>query len=186
MPVMVCSEASMKKKQRTPCAAIPDSGTTLIMAPARDITKLFAELCRRWPRCVTKMKTSRRKKSSEVFMQLLGECADWLTHSEGLDEIPSIFFHVAGARGEKYTIELTSWSYIAEAFQEEVEIVTKRILGIFPVKKWVPTNRLRKICIPQFGEQEYSTPSTGPIYVIETPLFYELQVQFKRHPPSIG
>lgn len=44
----------MKAGQTTPCAAIPDSGTTVMMAPQHHITSMFADLCTQWPRCMGK------------------------------------------------------------------------------------------------------------------------------------
>lgn len=155
------------------------------MGPAEHITTLFGELCTRWPRCEAQLQTS-NKTGHDLFMQLLGHCSDWMTESEGLREVPSIFFHVAGANGERHTIELTSWAYIVEALQREVKVVTSKIMGVFPVEIWVPTRNVETVCVPQFGEQDYNTLLNGPVYVIGTPLFYEHQVEFQMNPPSIG
>ena len=51
MDSMLCSPDKMHKGQQTPCGAIPDSGTTLIMAPKAHILKLMDEICENWPRC---------------------------------------------------------------------------------------------------------------------------------------
>jgi hypothetical protein len=53
-PSHLCSRESMRPGQLTPCAAILDSGTTLIMAPKDHLVALFADLCKRWPRCIKK------------------------------------------------------------------------------------------------------------------------------------
>jgi len=184
-PARVCSEAAMLMGMNTPCGAIPDSGTTLIMAPAAHITALFGEICGRWPRCSALLRASNAT-GSEAFMRLLGSCEDWLDGQGGLEEVPSIFFHVAGADGKRHAVELTSWAYITEALSVEVAAVTQRILGVFPVEVWVPTGRARTVCVPSFGEMDYPTALNGPTWILGLPLFFQLQVQFQMHPPSIG
>merc|ERR1719387_1209078 len=52
-PVKFCSPESKKKGQDTACGAIPDSGTTLFMAPEEHIQMLFEEICDGWERCRT-------------------------------------------------------------------------------------------------------------------------------------
>lgn len=44
-PVLFCSEADMEEGQETPCGFIPDSGTTLMVGPAKHLELLFSNLC---------------------------------------------------------------------------------------------------------------------------------------------
>merc|ERR1719235_2855244 len=46
-----CSTGEMAEGQETPCGAIPDSGTTVIMAPKEHVAILLDSLCDQWPRC---------------------------------------------------------------------------------------------------------------------------------------
>lgn len=47
----LCEKSSMKPGQTTPCGAIPDSGTTAIMAPQEHIDLLLDGVCDQWERC---------------------------------------------------------------------------------------------------------------------------------------
>eukprot|EP00930_Biecheleria_cincta_P038656 TRINITY_DN26558_c0_g1_i1.p1 TRINITY_DN26558_c0_g1~~TRINITY_DN26558_c0_g1_i1.p1 ORF type:complete len:578 (+),score=104.78 TRINITY_DN26558_c0_g1_i1:73-1806(+) len=49
--VAFCTAAEKKPGMETACGIIPDSGTTLIMGPAKQIASLYTDLCTRWPRC---------------------------------------------------------------------------------------------------------------------------------------
>merc|ERR1719291_1383148 len=50
-PVEFCRPSQMVQGQKSPCGAIPDSGTTLMMGPAAHIEMLLDEICEQWPRC---------------------------------------------------------------------------------------------------------------------------------------
>merc|ERR1740138_1490038 len=50
--VAFCNAAEKQPGMQTACGIIPDSGTTLIMGPAKQIASLYTDLCTRWPRCV--------------------------------------------------------------------------------------------------------------------------------------
>merc|ERR1719341_247418 len=47
-----CHPSTKEEGQTTACGFIPDSGTTLIMAPAAHLEALYGLLCDQWPRCV--------------------------------------------------------------------------------------------------------------------------------------
>eukprot|EP00930_Biecheleria_cincta_P059397 TRINITY_DN45141_c0_g1_i1.p1 TRINITY_DN45141_c0_g1~~TRINITY_DN45141_c0_g1_i1.p1 ORF type:complete len:554 (-),score=115.76 TRINITY_DN45141_c0_g1_i1:63-1724(-) len=49
--VLFCSPDSKKQGQQTACGFIPDSGTTLMMGPEKQILSLYDDLCSRWDRC---------------------------------------------------------------------------------------------------------------------------------------
>merc|ERR1719382_931532 len=46
-----CQMTNMTKSQKTPCGAIPASGTTAIMAPQGQALLLFETICDQWQRC---------------------------------------------------------------------------------------------------------------------------------------
>merc|ERR1719181_22110 len=50
-PLSFCSMDNMTDGQETPCGAIPDSGTTVIMAPKEHVSTLLDSICDQWPRC---------------------------------------------------------------------------------------------------------------------------------------
>jgi hypothetical protein len=50
VPVTFCAAGDKK------CVGIPDSGTTLMMAPAEHLISLYAKICDEWPRCVDRYK----------------------------------------------------------------------------------------------------------------------------------
>merc|ERR1719261_1569549 len=49
--INVCSGKSEDAGKDSPCAAIPDSGTTHNMGPKKDIDQILADVCDQWPRC---------------------------------------------------------------------------------------------------------------------------------------
>merc|ERR1719247_3557070 len=46
---MFCDASKMAPNQATPCAAIPDSGTTLMLASKEQVDTTFEALCEAWP-----------------------------------------------------------------------------------------------------------------------------------------
>jgi len=165
-PVKFCDPSSKEDWQHIACAAIPDSGTTLMLGPREQVEELFAELCHRWPRC--KNSVMAEEYPARTFRQLLGSCTEWLHDGPGLSEVPSIFLHVAGADGEKQVLELTGWAYVIMS----------------------PDADGNSYCQALFGEWEYETALHGPVWIFGTPLFYQFQVVFalqeKGQPASIG
>jgi len=49
--VLFCSPDTKKQGQETACGFIPDSGTTLMMGPEKQILSLYEDMCNRWDRC---------------------------------------------------------------------------------------------------------------------------------------
>merc|ERR1719478_24896 len=82
------------------------------MGPEEQVHQLYAELCNRWPRCKDNPVPSDPRPEA-AFLTLVSTCKDWMGE-KGLNEIPSLFVHLAGADGEKQVLELTAWSYIIE------------------------------------------------------------------------
>jgi len=143
--IEVCNKDTMSKGQETPCGMIPDSGTTLIMAPRDHLEPVLSSLCDRWDRCsenytaFEKAISASRKaemdnygadvlglgtvnvSKAEVFHLLLADCDRWLPSSEkGLNELPQLNFHVAGDGGKTDTISLSGWAYVMETTIDEV------------------------------------------------------------------
>lgn len=173
--VGICSPDAKEADQDTPCGAIPDSGTTLIMAPRDHIETLFEKICASWPRC--------RKEASdgsiEAFLMLLSQCEDWAgEEGEGLKELPALNFQLEGSNGKKQKLSLSPSAYIVETLDEDVKHVTKHLTGVLPADVTVPTGHQTKRCLPAFGVIEYHTLSNGPIWVLGLPLFYEYQVGY--------
>jgi len=188
-PVQFCTDDSMKPGQATPCGAIPDSGTTVMMAPADHIKLLLEQLCDRWDRCREEVPRSNKPKH-ELFQMILMACETWLTEAEGLDSLPELHFHLRGADGRNKTLSLAGASYVMETYQEEMHHVTKHLDGIFPTDEEadVPTGRQMKVCVPAFGTHDFTTAKNGPVWILGTPIFYEFQVAYNMEtkPPSIS
>lgn len=154
-----CLDSAAEVGRDLACAAVPDSGTTLMMGPKKEIDLLFADICAKWTRCDPHLNHPRPEKA---FVETLMQCSTWMT-DKGLEEVPSLFIHVAGADGETQIIELSSWAYIT-------------------VRLWEG----KEICEPQFGAYDIFTMQYGSMWIFGGPLFYEFQVVFEHKPPSIG
>lgn len=185
-PVAFCQPSTMAAGQATPCGAIPDSGTTVMMADPHHLRTLFTQLCDTWPRCQKGAAEQTEYEKFEFFQVLLMECEDWMG-LQGLAELPPIHFHLVGAGGNERTLQLNATSYVFATREDEVHYVTKNLFGIFPVKVAVPTGRKRNVCMPAFASHKYNTQKNGPVWILGTPLFYEFQVGYdlKASPPAI-
>lgn len=176
-PTIFCGKDTLKKGQKTPCGAIPDSGTTLMMGPKDQIRTLYAKLCDQWPRCKTAA-AKNKTKGDTAFHDLLFSCEDWMTDDKGVNEIPSIFLHMSGEEGKVQTVELSAWSFIVETTQEIYKIVTGKIFGKIPIQGAVDTGKKKKICTASFGAQKYDTAQNGPVWILGAPMFYSKTVAY--------
>jgi len=197
-PVTFCSPANMTRPgQKTPCGAIPDSGTTLLTGPADQMMLLFDDICDKWDRCrnnytaLTAAADAAKKaaekeyswnpfdiktpQKSDAFNLLLRDCDRWLTKSQGLRELPSLHLHLTGSENRSQTIELTGWAYVIES----------RIAASNKTSKMRMPDRM---CSPAFGSMDYNTMENGPVWILGTSLFYEhrLEYDLSTQPPSIG
>lgn len=150
--MIFCGRDEQKPGTSSPCGIIPDSGTTLLTGPSQQVLALERELCRNWPRC-----RQLGKPSSLLFQNVLLNCSGWLSEG-GLEEIPSIFFHVETGGGEVKGFELTSWAFVTQTFDE-----------IRPEKSY---------CFSGFEKMDYFTEDNGPVWIFGSPLFYEYVVGF--------
>jgi len=195
----------------TACAAIPDSGTTLIMGPYKQLVELFTSLCDEWERCASNYTALERAKDAmsevamkeygivpwelqlpskaEVFEAVLYDCEMWLTEDQNLDEeMPPVHLYMQGAPDEKTnasnsaTLTLKGWSYVLERTEQQQESQ----LGQSPHsnKTQAPP---RKFCSPAFSPLDEVTSAHGPLWILGTPLFYDFEVHYDlgTKPPSV-
>jgi len=177
VPVKLCSQDDMKDGQKTACGAIPDSGTTLFMAPQEHIEVLLGAICDGWKRCSTATSTGLQKKKAELLALLLSQCGEWMTEENGLDELPTLHFQVAGANGKKRTLSLDGAGYVIEQMEEEMKVVQKTVMGM-PFRMPAKTGKKTKVCAPAFGTMEMNTKVNGPVWIFGSPLFYEYTVGY--------
>lgn len=183
---VVCSSGKQRNGQETPCGAIPDSGTTLMMGPQDQVEAIFASLCDNWDRCRRALQTELSNMTkAHAFQEMLYNCDSWLSTHSGIDEVPSIFITV-GSAGKKQKLELTPWAFIMETSQSEYKTAVKHLYGVIPVRVRVPTGKMRKVCVPSFGVQDYNTLKNGPVWILGTPLFYQYNVGFDLSGPHIS
>jgi len=187
-----CNRTEMDEDQETPCGVIPDSGTTLIMAPSKSLNVLFENLCDSWDRCKSNhtalldaaeaahqaavakynidpfdvksmVKTGTK---AQVLQFLLNDCASWAGDS-GLEELPDINFHVAGKSGKAATLTLKPKEWVLALEDPESK---------------------ETMCSPAFSVMEYPTQLNGDVWILGTPLFYAYNVIYdvESSPPSMG
>lgn len=185
--VLFCND-----KDSAGCGAIPDSGTTVMLGPDEQVRSLFENICDQWDRCkkAAKDEFSHRKKE-DVFQLVLARCEDWLHEGDGLDELPSIFMHLGNSEQNR-TLELSAWSYVFESLVNDMDS-HMQLLGDIAVSvtslygKAGNKTENEYICAPAFGTSDYSTSSTGAVWIVGTPLFYEYVVGYDRstNPPEV-
>jgi len=211
VPLSICSAANMTDEQETPCGAIPDSGTTVIMAPKEHLSVLLDSICDQWPRCAANytamVKAAAAAKQgatamytwdpfeitpaakSSILQLLLLDCGSWLDDSTGLSELPNLKFHVAGSTGNETTLELPGWAYILESTRDDLE-GNKQLQGMEEDVVFLQnyTSQSSKVCSPAFGAMDYNTQKNGPVWILGTPFFYQYHVGYdlKSKPPAIS
>lgn len=197
----ICSPDDMSWYQKTPCGAIPDSGTTFIQAPREHLVALYKSLCDAWPRCKAKFKeraavktlsdvegdaqtlVTQQASKALTFQRLLYDCKSWLSDSVTLDELPAIHVHIGGSGSSQETLTLNGWAYVIEVHETEYKYVSDVSGHTFPKKV-----KGAKVCSPAFGTMEYNTKLNGPVWIFGTPLFYSYQVGYDlaTNPPSMS
>jgi len=176
-PVKFCSPESKASGQQTACGAIPDSGTTLFMAPEKHVQMLYEDICDNWERCRTATSTGLQAKKAEVFLLLLKQCGDWMTHETGLAELPKLHLKLGGSEGQNKTLPLDGVSYVLETLEDEVKTVTQDFLGMsFDLE--LATGNKTKVCIPAFSPSDMETEQNGPVWILGLPLFYAYTVGY--------
>jgi len=169
LPILFCDESTMKAGMDSPCGIIPDSGTTMIIGPKAQVAQLEASLCDAWPRCQQQQASGNAKAKSAAFASLLEHCSDWLHNSDGLYEMPSLFFHLRGKNGEVSMFELSAWAYIVEAQTSQGRVCESMLSHGADTEG-----------------SDYITTQNGPIWIVGTPLFYEYNVGFDMESMSVA
>jgi len=168
LPILFCDESTMKAGMDSPCGIIPDSGTTMIIGPKAQVESLEASLCDSWPRC-QQLGSGDAKAKSAAFADLLEHCSEWLENSQGLDEMPSLFFHLRAKSGELSMFELSAWAYIVEAQTAQGRVCESMLSHGADTEG-----------------SDYITTRNGPIWIVGTPLFYEYNVGFDMESMSVA
>lgn len=178
-----CDKSAMEVGQETPCGAIPDSGTTLITAPAEHLRELYAEICKAWPSCV--------KKESEdhLFVRFQNLLADECSRAgDGvLDDLPSLEFHLVGADGTAQTLTLGPSDYTFTVSTSQLEESRPDLSKSFGAGA-ARFDQEAEVCMPAFTELPFNTVRNGPVWIFGTPFFYRYQVGYdiEASPPTIS
>lgn len=167
--------------QATVCGAIPDSGTTAIMAPESSLEVLFEGICDEWDRCRKAAKELKMNKA-QAFVDVLADCGSWLEdgNSEGLSELPPLHFRVQGSRhGQIQDLELAGWFYVFETVEDQYELVSEHFRAFAPrAKSGHRRTGSRKTCAPAFGVMDMPTKTNGDAWILGTSFFYAYTVHY--------
>lgn len=160
-PLSFCQESDRKGGAESACAAIPDSGTTLLLGPEDSIYKIQEGICDEWPRCTTMLATTplKYRRNAElrghnlkamVISSLLRVCGSWFT-DEGLEEMPPIKFYVSGKEGNQAVITVPATNYVLTDGTQ---------------------------CLLGFSSMDVSTGSNGDLWILGMPIFFSYHVTF--------
>jgi hypothetical protein len=210
-PVNFCRSSQMVTGQLSPCGAIPDSGTTLMMGPAEQISLLLDDICDRWPRCkrnFTKLLESeeaatkvfqdgygtipfdmRVLNKSDVLQLLLQDCDRWMTEEVGMDGMPDLHFHIRGSNSTRQALKIPPHAYLMEYVGDNASSAYKLLEGVGTIPMDPSATRgAKKVCAPAFGVMDYNTKANGPVWILGTPLFYEYAVGYDMaaSPPAMS
>mmetsp|Transcript_78997 Transcript_78997/g.144006 ORF Transcript_78997/g.144006 Transcript_78997/m.144006 type:complete len:501 (-) Transcript_78997:153-1655(-) len=175
--VLFCDPSSKRPGMQTACGAIPDTGTTFTLGPANQIRTLFAAICDAWPRCNALAEQSPSTDKSILFSLLVGNCTDWMHDTaDGINEIPPIYIHLAGAEGVPQKVPLTAWSYVILTPVPVFKTIHQNIHGI-DVRIIFPVG-MDLVCVPMFDAINYLTVANGPVWILGSSLFWDHIVSF--------
>jgi len=167
--------------QDTPCGAIVDSGTTLILAPKEHLAQLFAQICDAWPKCRGEMSPSLlevqgQEAEQQLMMTKARSFLEQMASCEEVASMPTLQFHMRGKDGTKDTLSLEPNDYV---MQSEANSHLAAYLGV---------QHTKKVCQPAFEVHEMNTLKNGPVYLLGTPFFYKYNVAYDRStsPPAIS
>jgi len=210
--IILCGDDD-KKDRKTACGLIPDSGTTLILAPSRHLWTLYSKLCDMWPRCSKAFAEDKTSKPSEEQSEpsMGSRIGDWIKSTLEKWGIPEI--HITNPfdldpatqlkldkkeRFESLLADCASWSKDAADLEREMPAIFWHVAGVegktqtfsLPPSTYVVATGFNDqiICMPFFGEYDYETVQNGPIWIMGTPLFYEYEVHYdlSTEPPSLS
>jgi len=210
---LFCSPENMSENQVSPCGAVPDSGTTMMVGPPDHVEALMETICDQWDRCSKNYTALLRAEEraaeaitkiygvnpfnmggmtkADVVQFLLLDCESWIDHGAGLSELPDLHLHIVGSNDTEQTLTLTSSAYVMETPASKVEALQ---LNSFLSGKSRALNasgagnRTGKVCSPAFNTADFNTDTNGPLWIIGTPLFYEFVVGYDAgaDPPSMS
>eukprot|EP00429_Kryptoperidinium_foliaceum_P075680 CAMPEP_0176230316 /NCGR_PEP_ID=MMETSP0121_2-20121125/24237_1 /TAXON_ID=160619 /ORGANISM="Kryptoperidinium foliaceum, Strain CCMP 1326" /LENGTH=540 /DNA_ID=CAMNT_0017569657 /DNA_START=60 /DNA_END=1682 /DNA_ORIENTATION=+ len=182
-----CGGVGLAPGQQSACAAIPDSGTMVLMAPTEHLKELFAMICGAWPMCADQAEKDPSMPNFQKLQVILQDCETWIDQT-GLESLPTLTFHVAGALGAQQELKLPPEAWVLDVLEEEVHYIRKHVMGVVPTRVPQVTGKKRKVCAPAFGEQEYNSSRNGPVWILGTPVFYKYRVGYHLDtaPPSIS
>lgn len=195
----LCSKDNMKEGQTTPCGAIPDSGTTMIVGPKGHTNALLEAICDGWPRCrqnytalVSAVEEAKKvitkeyntnpfefsvSSKADVLDMVLTDCAVWLKDGD-LDELPAIHFYLTG-KGSQQKVTIPARTWVIDSMVEEKENTYMHIDGLGDVPVGTNgTGKMVRTCMHSFDEMDYQTIENGPVWILGTPLFYEYTVGY--------
>mmetsp|Transcript_81854 Transcript_81854/g.144835 ORF Transcript_81854/g.144835 Transcript_81854/m.144835 type:complete len:537 (-) Transcript_81854:2-1612(-) len=175
---LFCSPETKEADQHTACNAVPDSGTTMLAGPVSQIHKLFAAVCRAWPRCVEYHSQHPELTGSRAFQGLLSRCRGWMTEADGLDEIPPISFHLAGIDGKKQIVSLPAWSWVGETPEPVFNFIQHALFGNASERVFPDPFFSGEYCSVMFQAHDQILQTNGPEWILGSPFFYEKVVSF--------
>lgn len=176
--VLFCDPSSKLPGMVSACGVIPDSGTTLTLGPPDQIKTLYGGICSAWPRCNALAQQNPKIPTGLLFHALVVNCTDWMSEENGgIDEIPPIDIHLAGAEGVTQKVPLTAWSYIVMTVKPVYKKIIKDIFG-HELTLLVPTGERDYSCSPMFGPIVMETVLNGPIWILGSSLFWDHTVSF--------
>jgi hypothetical protein len=181
-------------KQGEACTVIPDSASTLIMAPQAHLDRLYADLCLHWARCKGKAYATHEADVNDVFTDDLDCSSSGLAAAEckrKQAKLASIFTKTLGDCGS-WEGRNIPWIGEQGVLNEMPDLFLKLAGGdgqtkTLSIKPWAYVSTqgakgTQKNCFPMFK----STNTNNGVWVLGQPLFYQYQVVFGLNPPSIG
>mmetsp|Transcript_17461 Transcript_17461/g.41460 ORF Transcript_17461/g.41460 Transcript_17461/m.41460 type:complete len:475 (+) Transcript_17461:55-1479(+) len=194
---LFCGDSETRSGMRSPCAVIPDSGTTLMLGPSDQIRTLYASLCDQWPRCRKAYAEFNRTQQDQSIGKAVG---DWLKHVLDKWGLPSIETPLTPdpatqikldkrRQFESLLADCSSWAKGPAMLDEELPTLFWQVAGKegktqalrVPASAYVvaaagPTGET--MCLPFFGSYDYVTQSNGPVWILGTAIFYEYVVHY--------
>lgn len=102
---VTCRPEDMLADQAMPCAAIPDSGTTMILGSTDGIEALTRSICHRWPLC--RRKARHLDSTEHAFEELLMRC-----DAIDFEDMPPLQLRLGAGNDKETMITLPSSAYV--------------------------------------------------------------------------
>jgi len=189
------------------CGIIPDSGTTLMLGPARHILELYSSICDQWPRCARAYaKSNQTEDDSSSLGSAIGDWINEAMHKWGIpDTITSRFApdHETQVKLEKrrhfesLLKRCSTWGPDGgDALDKELPAIYWHLSGAEGTSKTLempPSSYVvamgfqgQVACLPFFGEYEYVTAQNGPVWILGSAIFYDYVVQYDLSTSSVA